>query len=66
MKLREPGYPIPWEHNGIYLYWRIIRIKIHMWFMSNISLNWGEIKSSDISAQNFEIPKYKEILMKTY
>ncbi len=60
------GDTIPQEKPDFCVYFRNLKITLHLWWMYNIQLNWREFKQSEITSTNFEVPKYKENLVRAH
>ena len=64
--LRERGYSLSIEKSDILIYQRQLKIDAHILFLSTLQLNWREFKDQNVTSENFEIPLYKEELMRAY
>ena len=53
------------ERSDLMIYMRNFKISAHLLYLQIFQLNWREFKDNNASSQNFEIPEYKEKLMRT-
>ena len=60
--MRKRGTPIPIEKSPIFCVIRMIKVEIHMWITSNFFLNF--IHKNEEGIDNYNIPKYRETIMK--